>query len=220
MAVVALFSCKKNNDTVDTIPPVTVNWKQQLKNTIWAGEFSYSTGAYTGLQPFSIEMNNDGTLTWTDVASTRPGGSWTIEDNLVTVVFPNGTKVSAKVSADSWINFTNPPVNGFRIENLSRSDRPDRTVLTNTSWIGKQGGYNAGIQFTTDGNIRFDHDVMLSYSGGYTIAGAGILFKKTYPDGDLTYYGIVQKNNTEIKGFKVERHAAKTTYLPWNAGKN
>jgi hypothetical protein len=92
IAAMSLFSSKKGNDAT-----AVANGKDPGS----AEEFKYKPGAYIGLQAFTIEMNNDGTLTWIDMSSARPG----LKDNQVSIVFPGDINLSADVSDTNWDQF-------------------------------------------------------------------------------------------------------------------
>ncbi|MEO6316267.1 MAG: hypothetical protein ABIU63_14235 [Chitinophagaceae bacterium] len=128
----SLFSCKKSNDT--STP--AVNWNEELKGTVWAGEFKYTTGVFKELQPFTLVVNSDGTTTWTDMDAPRAGGSWKVDGDKITLTFPNKTVNTAVVSKDNWVNFTNPAVNGFEIASLTRSVAVTQAMLEGNTWSG------------------------------------------------------------------------------------
>lgn len=44
-----VLSCKKND--------TGTNWTEEMKASVWPGDFKYTPGAYTDLQPFSISLN-------------------------------------------------------------------------------------------------------------------------------------------------------------------
>ena len=98
-----------------------MNWNEALRNTAWTGQFNYTAGAHMGSQPFSITMNEDGTLTWSDSGSTRPGGTWKVNNDRVTITFPNNTTISATVSNNSWSHFVSEPSVGVTVEDLKRN---------------------------------------------------------------------------------------------------
>ena len=108
ITVITILSCKKSNDDKP------VNWAEELKGSVWAGEFKYNTGAYTGLQPVSIVINNDNTLTWYEVAGSYTA-TWLVSGNTVTIKFISGSTVSASLSKDTWSNFTNITTHPWQI---------------------------------------------------------------------------------------------------------
>lgn len=192
MIMITMLSCKKNE-----VKTESVTLADELKGSVWAGEFRYTAGAYQGLQPFSAGLNSDGTLTWTDFQNTRAGGTWLIEGNKINLRFPNGTTNSADVTSKQWSNFTNPGGNGFEIANVSRSAVPIVASLEQTKWTGK---FTNSMFGTYNGTINFGSGKTLTISAPdpfketYTIEGAGF---RTPSFG----YFIFLNNATNIKGY-------------------
>ena len=205
-AITVLTSCKKSNNETP------VNWAEELKGTLWAGEFKYNIGAYKGLQAFSIEMNGDGTVIWSDLNNgSRPVGKWTTAANKVTITFANATFVTADLSKENWSNFNNTSISSvYEIANLARSAIP--SGLDNTTWKGK-------LSSGSDVTITFLPGYKLKYPGitppiSYTIAGAGIKFMYSIPPfQDLNGYAIILNNN--MKGFVFELFM--NDYSTWSA---
>lgn len=198
MIMIIMLSCKKSevkNDTVDN----TNNLAEELKGSIWAGEFRYTTG-YQGLQPFSLILNNGGTLTWSDIQNTRAAGTWAVEGNKITIKAPNGSSFSADVTKESWSNFTKVADNGFEIINISPSDIPTYQSLENTKWTGKctieglGNSYDAIISFLPDNIIATSINSGIPFKEKYSIEGAGIR-------SSLNLYFIFLNKNTIVKGF-------------------
>lgn len=193
-----MLSCKKGDVKNDRN-----NLGEELKGSVWAGEFRYTTGAYQGLQPFSAVLNNDGTLTWTDIQNTRAGGKWTIEGNKINLKFPDGTINSADVTKDRWSNFNNPSVNGFEIANISRSAFPTLPSLENSLWVGKIVGkskayegktYDVIMKFLSGSNgIKVSVSGHGSYTTGYSFDAGGIR-------NVTSFYFVFLNNSTTMKG--------------------
>jgi hypothetical protein len=194
IAVIATQSCKKDNDT---------NWSEELKGSAWAGEFKYTSGANNDLQPFSIIVNSNGTISWSDLANTRPGGDWRTEGNKVTLTFPNSTTLSADLTKDSWSNFSSPTDIGFEIASLSRAEVPAAASFTNTTWIGTVTRDDGTLQDVTmhflTGNSSKIFIGGLAYPFTYHIAGAGI----TINIGVISVYFNFSNNTTVMKGYHV-----------------
>ena len=201
-SITVLVSCKKDNDSGSNVNQATA-----IKGSFWAGEFKYTSGDYTGLQAFSIEFKDDGTTTWSDAGSTRTSGTWKVEGSKITLTFPNGTSLSATLSKDEWINIDNPVVNGFKINNLSRSFRPEQKNFLNTLWKGRyeddatlisvkflDGAYIDKLEYIHNYNGRS------TYILPYTIEGAGIRFTITEGNGHRYYHYLSFKNESSIKG--------------------
>ena len=206
IAAVSASSCKKSNDASNSI----TNWNEYLKNTVWAGEFRYTKGSFTGLQPFSIELNADGTVSWTDVASTRPGGVWTVKDSVVTLVFPNMTSNAATLSKDKWSKFTNPAINGFDLANLSLTAIPVAEQLNTHTWIGKYGKTaDIILHFLQGQKMSF-----LSYNEAYTIHGAGVICNRTVNGFAITTYCVFTSSIDMIGADVVHSASGTDQFIP------
>ena len=192
----SLFACKKSNDQ----PSVATNWSADLKGTIWAGDFNYTTGAYLGLQPFSMELKDDGTIMWYDVTSERAGGIWTVKDSTVTFIFPGGASFHATVAKDKWSHFTMDPSSGFLINAISRSARPDPAILTGTGYSGILTGNSVKFNFTSPGILNYYYNVSGAIYAPYTISGGGIRFTQPADSRDSHFYLLVQNNYTVLTG--------------------
>ena len=152
------------------------------------------------MQPFSIVLNADGTLTWSDIQNSRPGGTWTNAENKITIKFPNATSLTADVSKEAWSNFGNPPINGFEVVNLSRSAIPTNALLDNTNW---KGNFDAGI---LECSLAASNKIQISSpfvrNDTYSIQGAGIKINNF--TGSIIAnpaYFIFSNNQTSIKGY-------------------
>jgi hypothetical protein len=229
-----LLSCTKSNDaavatTATATPPVTaapasINWKEKLKGTVWSGQYNYTAAAYNGLQPFSIELFDDGTLLWSDETSTRPGGIWKVQGDQVTFVFPNSTTLSANVSQDSMSHFSNPAINGFGIANLFPSVRPERSLITGNSYTTVINNQAVKITFLANGKVEIIKGARVFDADAYTIAGAGIQFNYTFTVSPLekVYFYVLFGNNyamlTGVEAHHVNAYAPKE-YYNWTATK-
>jgi hypothetical protein len=217
IGIAGTTSCKKNNTTA----PAT-NWAEELKGTVWAGDYNYTAGAYTGLQPFSVVMANDGTLTWSDNASTRPGGNWSVTGNKVTIKFPGGAALSADVTNDSWSNFKDiTSGNGFQVTSIQRAVTPSTALLDNTNWSGTFNGKAVTINFLPFNKLVFSADAYANKLA-YTIEGAG--FRFTYLSLGYIYYSYatILKNTSLINGLITAKQSIgdnRLYYYPWTATK-
>lgn len=173
---------------------------EELKGSVWAGEFRYTTGAYQCLQPFSIVLNDDGTLTWTDIQNTRAGGTWGLEGNKINIKFPNGTSTSADLFKDRWGNFSTPPENGFQIANVSASAIPTQALLNDSQWKGSvtltADGHTEAVrlEFVSDNSMKVIIGSLPPIIHSYAIDGGGISI-------DSNGYFILSNNATEMKGY-------------------
>ena len=196
LAIMTMLSCKKSEVKNDT-----GNLAEELKGSAWAGEFKYTVGTYRELQPFSVVLNNDGTLTWTDFQNTRAAGTWLIDGNKINLHFPNGTTNAADVTKEQWSNFSNPEGNGFAIVNISRSSIPTMEVLQQTKWAGnltnsipERKAMHGTVTFDAGRLVTFIYDGV-TYEYNYAPEGAGIRI--------LNYgYFILRNNATSIQGYK------------------
>ena len=193
----SLFACKKSNDQPSV---VATNWGEDLKGTIWAGDFNYTSGAYLGSQPFSMELKIDGTIMWYDVTSDRAGGTWKVKDSTITFTFPGGTSFQAIVSKDNWSHFTTDPSSGFLINSISRSARPDPAMLTGASYTGIFEMNVLKLNISTSGVLGFSFGPATPLGASYSISGGGIRFRQPGDPFDSYFYLLVQNNYTTLKG--------------------
>jgi hypothetical protein len=193
----SLFACKKSNNQPSVI---ATNWGQDLKGTIWAGNFNYTTGTYQGPQPYSMELKDDGTIMWYDVTSERVGGTWTVKDSTVTFTFPSNTSFHATASKDFWSHFTMDPSSGFLINSISRSARPDPAMLAGASYSGIEDGHPLKLSFSSPGALGFYYGFLPGQSAPYTISGGGIRFIQPVDPLDTRFYLLVQNNTMSLNG--------------------
>jgi hypothetical protein len=212
-ACALILSCSKKSEDGDATPDLGLS----LKNTVWAGEFQYTAGDYTGLQPFSIELKEDKTLTWSDFGSTRPGGTWLTKKDTIVITFPNGTFFSAKVAGDNWSHFSIGAGAGIAIGQVSRSARADAATLQNTNWTGSLDGSALSIQFKAGSKLDYKLGSGSVLSATYTVEGAGIRFDLPtflYPNNQ---FAVCLNNGTLIRGLMRSYSGlpAKPFYYTW-----
>jgi hypothetical protein len=195
----SLFACKKSNDH-PSVTTIATNWGEDLKGTIWAGDFNYTSGAYLGSQPFSMDLKEDGTIMWYDVTSERAGGTWTVKDSTVTFTFPSNTSFHATVAKDKWSHLTMDPSSGFLINSISRSARPDPAMLAGASYSGIIDVYVSKINITSSSSLEFHYGASGFQYASYSISGGGIRFNEPGSPFDSRYYLMVQNNYTVLKG--------------------
>ena len=197
LAAISFSSCKKSKDSPAHTPVINaINWKEELKNTIWAGEYKYTTGSNQFLQPFSTTLNADGTLTWTDLENTRPGGTWKVEGSQLNFTFPNKTTLSATLGKEQWSDFKSGVGAGFVIDNAFRSAQPDAASLVNTTWKGTDGVGNFTIRFINENSVEL-LGAIINYRGAYIISDGGLQFTS---GSQLRFFGVFKKNKTESIG--------------------
>lgn len=221
------FSCKKNTDSPDNgnpAPPVTtVNWTEELKNTLWAGEYKYTTGVDQSLQPFSLLLKDDGTITWADVENERAAGTWKVNGSQINFSFINGGSFSASLARDSWSNLKSGAGAGLAIDNIASTVRPNTQALLNTTWLGNVNGLNFSLNFLKDDFVKSTVNGGESYyTSKYTISLAGIRFKKNTPGDPVvgSYYGIFQNGSPWMINIFRELYPDGTYhYKYWNAKK-
>jgi hypothetical protein len=215
------FICLLSACTKDEPQREKINWTKELNGSVWAGEFKYTTGAFQLPQPFSVVINDGGTLTWSDLGSIRPAGTWKVDsvNNKIIITLPNKTSVTANLTKDSLSSFTNTPANiGFEVKSLYRSATPTTAILDKTTWKGKQ--FNTSGGKTTDLDFEFSGGKISIPNGiasNYQIEGAGVRFK-----GNLGYpmYCVFFRNFTEAKAYIYVNDISIGSYdLLWTAKK-
>lgn len=216
LATTTIFACKKTGTSSDVPQNPGQNPTQDLKGTVWAGEFQYTSGAYQNLQPFSIIVDNNNTLTWYENGSSL-SGVWAIQGEKVTITYTNGQIVSADVSKDNWTNFTNAGANSRQIANITRSAIPIPGAFENTKWKGKFiSGSDISITFLPGSKLKYDAGLALEVP--YTIFGAGIKIGNFAPATITSSAYIVPLNNA-MKGNAVISDFGGTYSSSWNATK-
>jgi hypothetical protein len=210
---VTVISCKKGDDSF--------SWNKELNGSAWAGELKYTSGAYTGVQPFSIVMG-DGSLTWYQLSGSYPA-QWHVDGDKVIITFTDSSKISAMLSKDSWSNFINITANGFLIQNLSRSSVPVPDQLTGSEWKGKYSSSDLTMDFISGQKVVYAYPTG-SFITPYTVYGAGIKYSRTVPLGAgtvlITGYGVFTSSTT-IKGAELIMvpGAINPQYLLWDGKK-
>lgn len=218
---VTIFSCKKSSDDN---PNNAVNWKEALKGTVWSGEYKYTIGTFQGLQPYSMEINSDGTVTWADEGSIRDAGTWKVNADTIKLTFPNQTTFTATPGKDKWSNFSNQESNGFKIENISAATPVREPDIVNLTFDGVSNGMLLRIKFLPGNAIQISGQGLLTYILPYKIAGAGIRAEnRLIPNTAINYFMIFQSNMTTLNGFNKEYYSAPagvtTSYYTWKAYK-
>jgi len=196
----SFFACKKSEDSPAPASNV-INWKEELKNTTWAGEYKYTSGSHQSLQPFSTKLNADGTLTWTDLENTRPAGTWKVEGSQLNFTFPNSTTLSATLGKEQWSDFKSGVGAGFVIDNAFRSMQPGAFTLLNTTWKGTHLLDVLIIKFLGDNTVIFSKNGENYYDKGtYSMSSAGLQFNWGGP-GELaqfSFFGIFKNDRTAM----------------------
>jgi hypothetical protein len=214
IAILTIFSCKKSSDGI--------NWKEALKNTVWTGEFKYTTGPFQELQPFSIEINSNGTVTWADEGSIRDGGTWKVNGDIITLTFPNQTTTfTATLATVKWSNFSNQEINGLKIDNISAATAVQQSDIVHLTFAGSINEIALQLKFLPLGKIEITKGTEPAFSLPYTVSGAGIRFEDPKLFHTDIYFMIFQNNMTTIKGFE-KRHffiSLPTGYYIWTARK-
>ena len=213
------FACKKSEDSPASIS--NTDWKEELKNTIWAGEYRYTIGQQQSLQPFSMKLNSDGTVLWEDLDNRRSAGNWSVTGDQIIFNLPNGTTLSATVNKDKWGNFKSGAGAGFIVENIARSVTPLASELANTIWTGTTGpaGRTFELKFLNNGNIVYTVSGSKYYSGPYTIGLAGIEFREETSFLGINFYGTFKNANVELTGLVHFRSSGADDFFLLNAKK-
>ncbi|MCE7065101.1 hypothetical protein [Dyadobacter sp. CY326] len=192
---VLLFSCAKEDEA-----PKPVDRTESFKNTVWGGDFQYAAGEYTDSQTFSILLGADGTLTWYDVASTRPGGTWKMNQDTIIITFPNTTVISATVTDKSWSDFKGGLKAGFFINQLNRAVKVEPSTVSNTSWKGTFGGSELEITILPGMKLNYSLAGSAPRSIPYTLEGAGIRFSYSELFSSATNYVVFTNETNLLRG--------------------
>ena len=212
IAATTIFACKKEG-TSSTVP---ANPTENLKGTVWAGEFQYTSGAFQNLQPFSMVVENNNTITWYENGLSL-SGVWAVREGKITITYTNGQSVSADVSKDTWNNFTNSGSNPRQIANITRSVIPTISAFDNTQWKGKfTSGADISITFLPGSKLRYNAGLPLEIP--YTIFGAGINIRGFAPATISSNAYIVPMNNA-MKGNVMVSDFGGTSSGSWSATK-
>ena len=222
--ILLVSSCKKTNEATiaPVVPPfpavIQKTWTEKLNGSIWVGMYHYTIGEYKDVQPFGMELNEDGSMLWADEASTRSGGTWKAEKDQIILSFPNSTKMTADLGDSNWSNFTTQTDIGFVIDNLSLSTAPASATLDNTVWTGFYFLVDLKIKFFPAN--KFLYEATNQFNGEYTIHQGAMKFESpTSVNGSNYYFGIFMNHNTEIKGIHKLLLAGPTPhylYVPWS----
>ena len=201
--LVTALSCKKEDRAI--------NWSKELNGSVWAGEFKYTSGTYTGLQPFSLILN-DGSLRWYQSNGDYPA-TWSVKDNKITFTFPDNSSISAILSKDAWSGFLNITNNGLEIANLYRSAIPG-PELDNKTFTGKYSTTDAILSFVPGQKLGFAFGSVGGFTTAYTIYGAGIRYDRPNPNFTIKGYGVFTNSST-IKGVEIVSSSTINQYIPW-----
>jgi hypothetical protein len=210
-----LSSCSKKDDVATTAGI-------DLKNTVWAGEFQYASGSYTSLQPFSVVLKDDGTLTWSDLENTRAGGTWVTKKDTVVITFPNSTVISAVIAGDNWTSFKGGAEAGVLLSQVTRSVKAEVTTLVGTVWKGLLSGSTFTIEISEAGKLKYTLAGGSPITLDYTFEGAGMRFLIPGILSSRSYYTIFLNNTSLLKG--IERYISagipgSVNYNTWSSNK-
>ncbi|HTE23734.1 hypothetical protein [Flavitalea sp.] len=213
IAATTFLACKKNG----TSNEVLENPTEDLKGTVWAGEFQYTSGVFQNMQPFSIVLEKNNTVTWYENGLSL-SGVWSVQGGKITIQYTNGQIVSADVSKNTWNNFTNTGANPRQIANIISSVIPVPGVFENTQWKGKfiSGTADISITFLPGSKLRYDAGLPLEVP--YTIFGAGVKIGNFAPATNSSSAYIVPLKNA-LKGNTITSDFGGTYYGSWNATK-
>ena len=212
IAATTILACTKTGTSDD----ISENQTGDLKGTVWAGEFQYTSGANQNLQPFSLILENNNTLTWYENGSSLPG-VWSVQGGKVTITYTNGQIVSADASEDTWSNFTNTGANPRQIANIKRSSIPTPGALENTQWKGKfMSGPNISVTFLPGSKLRYDAGLPIEVP--YTIFGAGIKIGN-FALATISSNAYIVPISNAMKGNSIISDFGGTYYSSWSATK-
>lgn len=93
VTAISFTSCKKDNATTDN--------SAAIKNTLWVGDFNYTGSA---VQPVSIQFNEGGNLGWYALSGDG-SGSWTLNNNTITVTIAGGGFTASISGGNQLSNF-------------------------------------------------------------------------------------------------------------------
>ena len=185
----ALFaSCKKESDA-------PANPATDLKNTVWAGEFSYNSGVYTSLQPFSLLLKSDNTVEWSDANDSKFAGTWQVKSDTVTVRFPSGSGFVAIVKGDQFTQFKGIAGSQYQVDNLTKWTVPKAESLVGTSWTSSIGTYN--FKSTSEVENVSAGSGTLKYS--WSVDGGGLRILYSYLSYTMTQYCVLQPADKQMK---------------------
>ncbi|RYY60695.1 MAG: hypothetical protein EOO05_09040 [Chitinophagaceae bacterium] len=214
MVIISTLSCSKKNDD-------DRNWSEELKNSVWAGIYQLTSGAYRGEQPFSVEFNADGSVQWSDITCTRPASQWAAVGDTLTITFPNSTTVTSILSGDRLTKFVSGPGAGLVINEASRAALVTEEKLVNAQWAGTQGSFALTFDFIPGGKVTYKKGGEPGVTVPYTIAGAGIRISRNYTPGGGKDYSVLLENGSVFKGLDtfVFGLPPETTYTSFTVAK-
>lgn len=219
--ILAICSCKKNNDNSGTQPPAPL-----LQSNVSSTMLGASTGSKDSL---SITSNinwtialNPSTATWASLSSSSGNGDAKIyitatQDNVSgfqrsanIILTPVGTTSISSVNIVVTQNFQSPILDTFWKKTLGGSGKDQSNAIIPTA----DGGYMmAGYTDSNDGEVTSSHGggdawiVKLSSSGGITwqktLGGTG--YDRAYsvvaaPDGGYAFAGQTTSTDGDVTG--------------------
>jgi hypothetical protein len=188
LAVIGLNSCKKSNEKKPTDNSAI------LTNTTWTGEFNYADGK---AQPVRIAFGESGTLTWAEFKN-EYGGSWTIENGLLTIGIAGTVSFTANISDDKTLtNIKSTDISGRKLMNATLTGNDD-AVLDGTKWASPDVSvkFKAGNKL----DLYFGASAMPTYVDiDYTRKNRAIYFSLV----DKYDWFLVLTANTVMKGLNM-----------------
>ena len=163
------LACSKSKDSTPAFDP---------KNTLWSGVYHYTSGGYVGPLEFTLQLNADNSVQWTDITSSRAGGTWKYDGQNITITLPNSTTLSAKITKDSWTGFDNNSALGFAVDRLNATTAIDLGKLVGTKWFGKIGTSVFSLDFKTSSTLEYVYGTSTE-KATYAVSGGGIRINQT-----------------------------------------
>ncbi|MET0244146.1 MAG: hypothetical protein ABW174_11790 [Flavitalea sp.] len=209
---ISITACSKKTDD-----PPAPDRTESMKNTVWSGEYQYTAGDLVSPQPFSVSLAADGTLTWHDIESSRPGGTWLMKQDTIRITFPNNTGFSATVGIDSWSSFKADASAGVLVSSVIAAKPSESLSLGNTNWTGTHYGSKLDITLFTDLKMTYKLGGGDVINTTYTMEGAGIRFTYTGITSQVSNYANITSNGTVMKAIekRISGFPYKTTYMSY-----
>lgn len=226
--VVSLFSCQKEKADPTpstppppvTPPPPTVNWSEVLKNTYWIGEYERTTFKYKGKQPFCIYLTADGKVTWTDFIDTRSAGTWSVNKDTVTILYPNKLGFTAVVSENGWSNIKYLPYADFAISKIEKTSNYTASSLVGVAWNGTIRGMSARIIITSATKLQYAFNNGTNKEISYTLEGAGIRFNINWNLYEADYfYAVFDTQKKQLLGLENHVTLSEDSFSIWQLPK-
>jgi hypothetical protein len=126
LAMISLFSCKKDNT-----PALPKDYSNSIKDKTWWGTL---TNAGETAQYYSVHFNADNTLLWSQFSDDYPG-KWSVDKNKLTLTFLSpDVIVTGEISDDNkLVNITTNTANKVNTGELVENPR---ISLESTIWKG------------------------------------------------------------------------------------